>query len=516
MITIKIMSKKTTLMPDFRTKPEFSILQRSLLTFRCPRNNIWEYDIVFPHALIYKFSSVFQHILLKNEIRVTMLKKEKVFLISLGCAKNLVDSEHMLGILSHSGFRLTEQAEEADIVIVNTCGFLQTAVEESIDVIFETARLKTSGKLKHLIVAGCFVQRYGYKLMQEIPEVDVWIGTGEIDKIAEAVMNKDSGRQTEFFIGRPTRLPDHRLPRIQTTPFYTSYLRIGEGCSHRCSYCIIPNLRGSFRSRGMESLLIEAREMASRGVKEINLIAQDTSYYGKDLKTGPFLEDLLEKMVTIDGIAWIRLLYLHPYGITERLLDLIESHEVIAPYLDLPLQHSNQELLRSMGRPPSQEAPMELIERIRRRKREMSIRTTLMVGFPGETEAMFKQMREFIETAEFEHLGVFVYSAEKGTPAARLKPVVDHDIAENRRAELMGAQASISRKNNRKMVGKIFPVIMEGPCPETELLLCGRTAGMAPEVDRRVLINKGEGIVGEIMPVRITEAHDYDVVGEIL
>jgi ribosomal protein S12 methylthiotransferase len=444
-----------------------------------------------------------------------MPKKEKIFLISLGCAKNLVDSEHMLGMLDASGFTITEQAEEADVIIVNTCGFLQTAVEESIDVIFETARLKTTGKLKHLIVAGCFVQRYGYKLQQEIPEVDAWIGTGELDKVVEAVAHMGSGAGS-FFIGRPTLLPDHRSPRIQTTPFYTSYLRIGEGCSHRCSYCIIPNLRGSFRSREIESVLIEAREMVSRGVKEINLIAQDTTYYGKDLKTGPFLEDLLEKMVLIDGIAWIRLLYLHPHGITERLLDLMESQAIIAPYLDLPFQHSSPELLRSMGRPRSQEAPMELIARIRRRKREMSIRTTLMVGFPGETESMFKQMREFIETAEFEHLGVFVYSAEKGTPAARFKPVVDHDIAENRRAEIMDVQARISKRNNRKMIGKVFPVLVEGPYSETELLLCGRTAGMAPEVDRRVLINKGEGIVGEIMPVKITEAHDYDVVGEIV
>ena len=445
-----------------------------------------------------------------------MQKNEKVFLISLGCAKNLVDSEHMLGILDASGLKITEQVEEADIAVVNTCGFLQTAVEESIDVILETARLKTSGKLNRLIVAGCFVQRYGYKLAQEIPEVDAWIGTGEIDRVVEAVVGGGTTQETPFFIARPVHLPDHRLPRIQTTPFYTSYLRIGEGCSHRCSYCIIPNLRGSFRSREMESLLIEAREMALRGVKEINLIAQDTTYYGKDLKTGPFLEDLLEKMVLIDGIAWIRLLYLHPHGITERLLDLIESQEMIAPYLDLPFQHTSPEILLSMKRPLSQETPMELIARIRRRKREMSIRTTLMVGFPGETDAMFKQMLEFVETAKFEHLGVFVYSSEKGTPAARLKPVVAQDIGENRRAELMAAQARISKKNNRKMVKKVFPVLIEGPCPETELLLCGRTAEMAPDVDRRVLINKGEGMVGEIMPVRITEAHNYDVVGEII
>ena len=444
-----------------------------------------------------------------------MSRNKKLFLISLGCAKNLVDSEHMLGILNASGFQPTERIEEAEMVLINTCGFLQSAVEESIDVILETAKLKATGKLKRLIVAGCFVQRYGFKLLQEIPEVDAWIGTGEIDRVIEAILEAGSGT-VPFFIGRPRRLPDHRLPRIQTTPFYTSYLRIGEGCSHKCSYCIIPNLRGSFRSREMESLLIEAREMAIRGVKEINLIAQDTSYYGKDLKTGPFLEDLLEKMVLIERIAWIRLLYLHPQGITERLLDLMESEEKIAPYLDLPLQHTDSDILRAMGRDPDPETPMELITRIRRRKREMSIRTTLMVGFPGETEHLFQQMREFVEAAEFEHLGVFAFSPEKGTPAARLTSLVDPEIAEDRRAELMAAQARISRKKNRKMVGKVFPVLMEGPCPETDLLLCGRTAGMAPEVDSRVLINEGVGNLGEIMPVRITEAHDYDLVGEIV
>ena len=443
------------------------------------------------------------------------MNREKLFLISLGCAKNLVDSEHMLGILNASGFQPTEQIEEAEVVLINTCGFLQSAVEESIDTILETAKLKTAGNLKRLVVAGCFVQRYGYKLLQEIPEVDAWIGTGEIDRVAEAIA--EAGPETTpFFIKRPVRLPDHRLPRIQTTPFYTSYLRIGEGCSHKCSYCIIPNLRGSFRSRQIESLLLEAREMAARGVKEINLIAQDTSYYGKDMKNGPLLEDLLEKLADLDDIAWIRLLYLHPQGISERLLDLMESRERIAPYLDLPLQHSDSRILRAMGRDPGAETPAQLIARIRRRKREMSIRTTLMVGFPGETETMFRQMLDFIESAEFEHLGVFVFSPETGTPAARLKSVVSPDIAERRRAQLMAAQARISRKKNLKMVGKVFPVLMEGPCPETDLLLCGRTAGMAPEVDRRVLINEGVGNLGAIMPVRITEAHDYDVVGEIV
>jgi len=445
-----------------------------------------------------------------------MKKYGKVFLISLGCAKNLVDSEHMLGILDSRGFGLTSNIEEAEFALINTCGFLQSAVEEAINTILETARLKNEGKLKKLVVAGCFVQRYGYKLVKEIPEVDGWLGTGEIWRVADILSDDNKTEPVPFFISRPTFLADHHLPKVQATPFYTTYLRIAEGCSHRCTYCLIPSLRGPFRSRRLKSLIREAQDMAHRGVKEINLIAQDTSLYGNDLYGETRIEDLLEGLINIKGIRWVRSLYFHPNNVSERLLDLIDSEEAICPYLDLPFQHVNQALLKSMGREPGEERPGELIERIRDRKRRISIRTTLMVGFPGETEEIFAELCDFVKMAEFDHLGVFVFSPEKGAPAARLRPTVDQEIAEKRFADIMTLQAGISKKINQRKIGRRLSVLIEGPSPETDLLLTGRTATMAPDVDTKVLINEGEGVVGEIMPVKITEAHTYDLVGKIV
>jgi ribosomal protein S12 methylthiotransferase len=438
-----------------------------------------------------------------------------VSLISLGCAKNLVDSEHMLGILQSNGFKLTSEIDEAESVVINTCGFLQSAVEEAIDTILETARLKKEGRLRRLVVAGCFVQRYGYKLAREIPEVDGWLGTGEISRVAE-VLGREGTDPLPLFIGRPTFLADHHFPRVQATPFYTAYLKIAEGCSHRCTYCIIPKLRGPFRSRPIPSLVREAREMADRGVKEINLIAQDTSLYGKDLYGEARLTELLEKLMRIKGVRWIRILYLHPNRVPESLLDIMDAEEAVCPYLDIPLQHVNQNLLTAMGRDPHKETPEELIERIRRRKRDISIRTTVMVGFPGETEEMFDQLCHFVTTAELDYVGVFAFSPEKGARAARLQPAVDRDTAQKRLARVMTIQADISKKLNAQKVGRLFPVLIEGPSPETDLLLAGRTTAMAPDVDTGVLINDGEGIIGEIMPVRITEAHAYDLVGKIV
>ncbi len=445
-----------------------------------------------------------------------MNKYGKVFLISLGCAKNLVDSEHMLGILDSRGFGLTSRIEEAEFAVINTCGFLQAAVEEAIDTILETARLKKEGKLKKLVVAGCFVQRYGYKLVKEIPEVDGWLGTGEIRRVADILSNDNKNAPVPFFISRPTFLADRHLPKVQATPFYTAYLRIAEGCSHRCTYCLIPRLRGPFRSRRLKSLIKEAEEMAHRGVKEINIIAQDTSVYGNDLYDEARFEDLLEGLIRIRGIRWVRPLYFHPNNVSERLLDLIDSEEAICPYLDLPFQHVNQTLLKSMGREPGKETPGELIERIRDRKRRISIRTTLMVGFPGETEEIFAQLCDFVKMAKFDHLGVFAFSPEKGTPAVSLRPTVDRVIAENRLARIMTLQAAISKKINQRKIGRRLPVLIEGSSPETDLLLTGRTATMAPDVDTKVLINEGEAVVGEIMSVKITEAHTYDLVGKIV
>ncbi|SPD75768.1 Ribosomal protein S12 methylthiotransferase RimO [uncultured Desulfobacterium sp.] len=440
----------------------------------------------------------------------------KVSIVSLGCAKNMVDSEHMLGILKSNGFDIVDDIYKADVAIINTCAFIRSAVEESIDTILEIAGLKKTGGLKKLIVAGCFVQRYGYKLRNEIPEVDGWVGTGEFLRIPDVITAERQEGLSPFHIGRPLLLADHRVPRLQSTPFFTAYMKIAEGCSHRCAYCIIPGLRGPLRSRTIESLVVEAEEMVARGVREINLIAQDTTQYGRDLEKNVCLEDLLERLVGVRGIRWIRLLYCHPEGISERLLDLIDSEEVICPYLDLPQQHVNKGILRTMGRVEEKETALELIARIRSKRRRISIRTTLMVGFPGETEKMFMELCEFVKQARIDHLGVFVYSPEKGTPAARLKADIDEKEAEERRSEILKIQSEISFELNRQMIGKTIPVMIEGPSKETDLLLTGRTAAIAPDVDGQVLINRGNGIIGEIMPVLITEAYPYDIIGEIV
>jgi ribosomal protein S12 methylthiotransferase len=442
--------------------------------------------------------------------------KDKVFLVSLGCAKNLVDSEHMLGLLHSKGFEQTANIEDAGIAVVNTCGFIQGAVEETIDTILEVANHKKEGGLKKLLVTGCFVQRYGYKLQKELPEVDGWLGTGEVHRIADILEDENQGESTPFLVGSPKYLADHLVPRVQTTPFYTAYLRIAEGCSHRCSYCTIPSLRGPFRSRAPDSLIIEAQNLISRGVKELNLIAQDTTMYGQDLESDASLEDLLERLAALKGVAWIRLLYCHPNGVSDRLLELIDSEEVICPYLDLPMQHVNQEILRTMGRGPGGERPWELVERIRSRKRKIGLRTTFIVGFPGETEKSFQELCEFVRLVQFDHLGAFVFSKEEGTSAAQLGSCVDQPEAQRRLDELMNIQREVSKKINQEIVGDTISVLIEGKSPETELLLKGRSATMAPDVDSQVLINKGEGVAGEIFPVLITEAHAYDLIGKIV
>ena len=441
--------------------------------------------------------------------------QKKVFMVSLGCAKNLVDSENMLGLLKKRGFSIASSIEEAGIAIINTCGFIQPAVEESIETVFEVIQRKNCGALEKVYVAGCFVQRYGYKLRRQIPEVDGWLGTGEIYRITDLLEHKNKS-SSPFFIGKPIFLADHNTPRIQTTPFYSAYLKISEGCPHRCSFCSIPGIRGHLRSRGIDSLIIEAREMVGRGVKEINLISQDTTMYGSDLNSGIGLEDLLERLLLIRGLRWIRILYSHPFEISDRLLGLMQGEETICPYLDIPLQHVNKDILKAMGRLFSEGNSMRLIERIRSLTRPISIRTTLMVGFPGETDDIYKELYDFVETARFDHLGAFIYSPEKGTLAARLKGIPDHRIAEERLDAIMRLQANISKKNIQRLVNQTVPVLIEGLSPETDLLLSGRTATMAPDVDGRVLINKGQGVVGEITPVLIKEAYVYDLVGEII
>jgi len=418
-------------------------------------------------------------------------------------------------LLRDKGFQIVSRIREADVAIINTCGFIQPAVEESIDTILEVSDKKNSGKLERLFVVGCLVQRYGYKLRKGIPEVDGWLGTGEIEGILE-LLDEKSSRSPSFFIRRPKYLADHTTPRFQTTPFYSAYLKIAEGCCHKCSYCTIPGLRGPFRSRNLDSLIIEAEGMIERGVKEINLIAQDTTMYGGDLEENIHLEDLLERLLRVHGIRWIRVLYGHPLRISDHLLDLIDREDAICPYLDLPLQHVSEKILRAMGRAFNRENPWQLIERIRSKTGHLSLRTTLMVGFPGETDDLFKELYNFVKMASFDHLGTFIFSPEKGTPAARFKGAVERRVAEERLDAIMRLQAEISKRKNQQMVGKVVPVLIEGVSSETDLLLEGRTARMAPDADGRVLINRGQGVVGDITPVLIKEAHAYDLVGEII
>lgn len=444
-----------------------------------------------------------------------MNSEQKVFLISLGCAKNLVDSENILGLLRDKDFQIVSRLEEAGVAIINTCGFIGSAVEETIDTILEMSAKKMNGELKRLFVVGCFVQRYGYRLKKEIPEVDGWLGTGEIYRIT-ALLKEKLHQAPSFFINRPTYLADHTTPRIQTTPFYSAYLKIAEGCSHKCSYCTIPMLRGTFRSRDLESLIIEAEGMAERGVKEINLIAQDTTMYGRDLEEDIHLEDLLERLLQVQGLSWIRILYCHPLRVSDHLLCLLDEENAICPYLDLPLQHVNEKILNDMGRAFDGINPWQLIERVRSRTSRLSLRTTLIVGFPGETDEIFDELYDFVNRSGFDHLGAFIFSREKGTPAARLKDIVEPEVAETRLNEIMELQAEISKRKNQRLKGRVIPVLIEGFSPETDLLLKGRTATMAPDVDGQVLINKGKGVVGDIVPVLINEAHTYDFVGEII
>lgn len=439
---------------------------------------------------------------------------QKVYIMSLGCPKNLVDSEYMLGLLCSDGFYITEEIEEAEIAIINTCGFIQDAVKESLDAVLNAVELKQRGNLKKLIVSGCLPQRYGYKLMREIPEVDIWMGTAQFHRILSMLKKKDG---KGFFISRPSYIQDRNIARLQSTPFYTAYVKISDGCSHRCSYCLIPKLRGPIRSVKPDIILNEVKGLLKNGVKEINLVAQDTTAYGKDLGQSICLEDLVEQLLSIEDLKWIRLLYLQPTGISDRLIRLIEHEERICPYVDMPIQHVNDNILALMGRDYDRRFLWDLINKIRSCRRRIFLRTTIMVGFPGETRDNFNEVYDFIKEVEFDHLGVFIFSPENGTLAARLKNnQVKEEVARARKDKLMYLQAEISEKKNKEMVGETVPVLIEGFHAETQLLLAGRTPGMAPDIDGQVIINKGYGIIGEIMPVRISEAYAYDLVGEIV
>jgi ribosomal protein S12 methylthiotransferase len=491
----------------------------------------------------------------------TLEAPTKVGFVSLGCPKNLVDSEVMMGLLASHGAQITANAEDADIIVVNTCSFIDTAKQESVDTILEMAAHKATGRAKKLIVAGCLVERYRNEIQKNIPEVDAVVGTGELEAIlaASGIHSQKSDVNSPFVIlntssasqqlksgiadrpegaareeaGRfsrsewdgavgdlPNYLYDENTPRILATPKYMAYIKIAEGCDHPCSFCIIPQLRGKFRSRRFESVVAEAERLAKQGVKEITLIGQDTTCYGEDLGLKDGLAQLLERLAQIEELQWVRFLYAYPNKITKRLLETIARNPKIPNYIDVPLQHSSANVLKRMKRGAHADIFLKSIAEMRRIIPDLTLRTSFIVGFPGETEEDFNQLCEFVKAAQIDWLGVFSYSDEEGAKAYSLEEKVEPREIERRRKKLMSLQKQISRKKRKALIGREFDVILQGPSEETDLLWEGRTEMHAPEIDGKVYINDfadHENVeAGQVFRCEITEAHDYDLVARLL
>jgi ribosomal protein S12 methylthiotransferase len=472
----------------------------------------------------------------------------KVGFVSLGCPKNLVDSEVMMGMLAAAGANLTPNPEDADVIVVNTCSFIASAQQESIDTILEMARHKSGGKAKKLVVAGCLVERFHDEIQKNIPEVDAVVGTGELEKIlaAAGLAQKAPSTPSPFNIltsrpegdhrrqqGRfardswdgavadlPNYLYDDHTPRVLTTPKHSAYIKIAEGCDHPCSFCIIPQLRGQFRSRRFESVIAEAERLARSGVRELTLIGQDTTCYGEDLGLKDGLALLLEKLAGIEGLHWIRFLYAYPNKITRRLLETIAAHENVCSYIDVPLQHASSSVLKRMKRGGGADLFLLSIEKMRRLIPAVTLRTSFIVGFPGETEQEFDELCAFVKEASFDWMGAFGYSDQEGAGAFDHGQKLSAHEIESRRKSLMSIQKKISRTKKKSLIGSEFDLLLEGASDESNLLLEGRTAMHAPEIDGKVFINDypegNEPKEGEFYRCRITEAHDYDLVAEIV
>ncbi len=472
---------------------------------------------------------------------------KKIGFVSLGCPKNLVDSEVMMGLLSQGGAQITPRAEDADIIVVNTCSFIDTAKQESVDAILEMARHKITGKAQKLIVAGCLVERYRNEIQKNIPEVDAVVGTGELQQILTAagiapsrpdagpfvILNSRSEGDAREAAGRfskdgwdgaiadlPNYLYDENTPRLLATPKYTAYIKIAEGCDHPCSFCIIPQLRGKFRSRRFESVIAEAQHLASQGVREVTLIGQDTTCYGEDLGLKNGLALLLERLAQIEELRWVRFLYAYPNKITGKLLETIAAHDKVCSYIDVPLQHASPSVLRNMKRGAGADIFLKSIEKMRREIPGLALRTSFIVGFPGESLEDFEILCDFVREAQFDWMGVFGYSDEEGAKAFDMGEKAAPKEIERRRKMLMSIQKQISRKKKRALIGQQFDLLLEGPSEETELLWQARTAMHAPEIDGTVYVNDfgdHEDLrAGEFYRCEITEAHDYDLVARIL
>lgn len=438
--------------------------------------------------------------------------KESVCLVSLGCPKNLVDSEVILGLLSKHGYLLTTDPSKAEILIVNTCSFIQDATKEAIETILHLTRYKKEGRCRLLIVSGCLPQRYGKILEKELPEVDLFVGTGSFQNFPQILSQK---RKRKSYLSSPVFLYDERTPRVLSTPPSTAYLKIAEGCSNSCTFCTVPKIRGPYRSRRIRSVLQEAKRLADQGVQELILIAQDTTAYGKDIREGTNLETLLKGLVRVDGLRWIRILYSYPkaHYFTEGLLELIAREKKICPYFDLPIQHIDDKILKRMGRKSKGQEIRSLIQKIKTFLPGVSLRTSLIVGFPGEKESQFNTLLEFVKETQFDHLGAFKYSPEEGTPASRLPDLISEGVKEERLRTLMELQRRISLKNYRKMVGRRMEVLVEGS-DRGGSALRGRLQIQAPEIDGCVFL-KGKAQPGDWVEARITQALPYDLVGQI-
>ncbi|MBU0513164.1 MAG: 30S ribosomal protein S12 methylthiotransferase RimO [Proteobacteria bacterium] len=434
----------------------------------------------------------------------------RVMMVSLGCSKNLIDSEEVLGGLIEAGWQVIDQAEAADLIIVNTCAFIQPAVEEALEAILEAAAVKARRPVR-LVVMGCLVQRYGRKLGRNIPEVDLWLGPGEFARLPDLLAK---GSDQNLVLGRPAYLRHSGAPRSLSTGPGWAYLKIAEGCSHACTFCLIPKLRGKYRSRTIDDLTAEAGQLLWAGVKELVLVAQDTSRFGRDIGQG--LIGLIQELDRLPDLHWVRLLYLHPDEVDQGLVEAVAESRTVIPYFDLPVQHAAPRILKDMGRQRGPDELLKLIEAIRQKIPGAVIRTTMMVGFPGETDREFRELIDFMGAVRFDHLGVFCFSPEAGTPAARNKDQVPTQEAEARQGEVMARQAEISRQKLAPWVGQEVAVLVEGPHPESELLLAGRTWFLAPEVDGKVIITDGSARAGDLVRVRVTRGHDFDLEGEII
>lgn len=441
---------------------------------------------------------------------------ELIYLISLGCPKNLVDSEIMLGILADAGYIVTSSLKEAEIIIINTCGFIRPAVEESLNTIFECIKHKQKGKCRYLIVTGCMTQRYGHQLTKQIPEVDAWLGVHSVSHILECIKDISQGQKIVKLL--PSSKENYsstlKLPRLLTTPPATAYLKIAEGCSNFCSYCLIPYIRGELRSRNLEDIYQEAVCLADNGIKEIVLVAQDSGSYGKDLWGKPSLDLVLKRLARISEIEWIRILYVNPSSITPKLIETIKNESKVCHYLDIPFQHANRDILRKMGRNGDICTHLELLDKIRSYLKDITLRTTLMVGFPGEDEKTYQDLIDFIKLAQFDRLGIFPYYHEEGTKAFRYPDTVSYIEKKRRSRHLLQIQREISRKKNKALEGAKYTVMIEKHLADD--IYIGRSYREAPEIDPKIIV-KGKGLTpGTFCHVKITHAYAFDLAGSTI